>query len=135
VVATGDAIHGWLPTITDGYPRLWPHTIDEVAQTDFKYILGGHGPMQPDRTVMMSQRNYIEELAEKVEAGKQAGVALADLQKQMTVASLKSMQANGYETFLNRTLAASNPHWGPMPPLQIAVNANISDVYNNLDRS
>jgi len=51
VVATGDASHGWLPNIGDGYPRRWPKTIDEVAQTDFKYILGGHGPMQPDRTV------------------------------------------------------------------------------------
>ena len=69
-VATGDAIHGWLPNIADGYPRLWPGTIDEVGRADFKYLLGGHGPMQADRTVMMSQRNYIEELAEKVEAGK-----------------------------------------------------------------
>src|SRR5512146_395507 len=60
-IATGDASHGWLPNIADGYPRLWPETIDEVARADFKYILGGHGPMQTDRTVMTSQRDYIEE--------------------------------------------------------------------------
>ena len=24
-------------------------TIDEVAKADFKYVLGGHGPMRPDR--------------------------------------------------------------------------------------
>ncbi len=133
-IATGDASHGWLPNIGDGYPRLWPGTIDEVAKTDFKYILGGHGPMQSDRTVMTSQRNYIEELTEKVEAGKKAGQGLAELQKRLTVASLRSMQSNGYQAFLERTLAASNTHFGPMPPLQNDVNGNIADVYKNLDR-
>jgi glyoxylase-like metal-dependent hydrolase (beta-lactamase superfamily II) len=134
-LATGDAVHGWLPNLTDGFPRLWPGTIDDVARADFKYTLGGHGPLQADRTVMMNQRNYIEELTEKVEAGKKAGLTLAELQQRLTVASLKSMQSNGYETFLTRTLAASNPHFGPMPPLQHDVNDNIHDVYNNLDRA
>jgi glyoxylase-like metal-dependent hydrolase (beta-lactamase superfamily II) len=134
-LATGDAIHGWLPNIADGYPRLWPGTIDEVAHADFKYMMGGHGPMQADRTVMTSQRNYIEELAEKVDAGKKAGQSLAELQARLTVASLKSMQSNGYQAFLERTLAASHPHFGKMPPLQNDVNANISDVYKNLDRA
>ena len=134
-VATGDASHGWLPNIADGYPRLWPGTIDEVARADFKYMMGGHGPMQEDRTVMMSQRNYIEELAEKVEAGKKAGQSLQELQARLTVALLKSMQSNGYQAFLERTLASSHPHFGPMPPLQDDVNANISDVYKNLDRT
>lgn len=134
-VATGDASHGWLPNIADGYPRLWPGTIDKVAHADFKYQMGGHGPMQADRTVMMCQRNYIEELAEKVEAGKKTGASLAEMQARLTVASLKSMQSNGYRAFLERTLAASHPHFGPMPPLQHDVNANIADVYKNLDRT
>jgi hypothetical protein len=98
-------------------------------------MMGGHGPMQADRTVMTSQRNYIEELAEKVDAGKKAGQSLAELQARLTVASLKSMQSNGYQAFLERTLAASHPHFGKMPPLQNDVNANISDVYKNLDRA
>ena len=133
-LATGDAIHGWLPNIGDGYPRQWPGTIDAVARDDFKYLLGGHGPLQSDRTVMTSQRNYIEELTEKVEAGKKEGLTLREIQARLTVASLKSMQSNAYQAFLDRTLAASNLHFGPMPPLQNAVNANISDVYKNLDR-
>lgn len=134
-MATGDASHGWLPNIADGYPRLWPGTIDKVSHTDFKYQMGGHGPMQADRTVMTCQRNYIEELAEKVEAGKKTGASLEEIQAQLTVASLKSMQSNGYREFLERTLTASHPHFGPMPPLQHDVNANIADVYRNLDRA
>ncbi len=134
-IATGDASHGWLPNIGDGYPRQWPATIDEAAKADFKYILGGHGPMQSDRTIMTCQRNYIEELAEKVEAGRKAGEGLAELQKRLTVASLRSMQSNGYQAFLERTRAAENMHFGPMSPLQNEVNGNIRDVFNNLDRA
>lgn len=133
-IATGDASHGWLPNIADGYPRGWPGTIDEVAKADFKYILGGHGPMQSDRTVMTSQRNYIEELAEKVEAGKKAGQSIAELQRRITVASLRSMQSNGYQGFLERTLTAEHVHFGPIAPIQNEVNGNIRDVYKNLDR-
>ena len=133
-IATGDASHGWLPFIGDGFPKFWPRTIDEVAKADFKYVLGGHGPLQSDRTVMMNQRNYIEELAEKVEQAKQAGQSLAEMQKRITVASLRSLQSNGYETFLARTSAAGHPHYGATPPLQTDVNTNISDVYKNIDR-
>jgi cyclase len=135
VVATGDASHGWLPNIADGFPRSWPKTIDEVAKADFTYVLGGHGPMRPDRIVMMGQRNYIEELTEKVAAGKQAGQPLEELQKRMTVAALRSMQADGYGEILARVLEESTPHYGPMPPLQNEVDANIADVYRNLDRT
>jgi cyclase len=134
VMAAGDAIHGWLPNIADGYPRLWPGTIDKVARADFNFLLGGHGPMQSDRYVMMNLRNYIEELAEKVAEGKKAGQSLAEIQKRLTVASLKSLQSNGYEAFLMRTAADGRPHFGPMPPLQHDVDANVSDVYKNLDR-
>jgi cyclase len=134
-IATGDASHGWLPNVGDGYPRQWPGTIDEAAKADFKYILGGHGPMQSDRTIMTCQRNYIEELVEKVEAGKKAGQGIAELQKRLTVASLRSMQSNGYRAFLERTQEAENAHFGPMPPLQDDVNGNIRDIYNNLDRA
>jgi glyoxylase-like metal-dependent hydrolase (beta-lactamase superfamily II) len=134
-LATGDASHGWLPNIADGYPRLWPGTIDEVARADFKYTMGGHGPMQPDRTVMMCQRNYIEELVEKVEAGKKAGQTLAEMQARLTVDSLKSMRSNGYRGFLERTLGEGHPSFDPIPPLQDDVNANIADVYKNLDKA
>lgn len=134
-LATGDASHCWLPNLGDGYPRMWPGTIDAVAKADFQYVLGGHGPMQPNRTVMMNQRNYIEELTERVERAKSAGQSLKEMQRRITVASLRSMQSNGYGTFVDKTVAAENPHWGAAPPLQEGVNENIRDVLKNLDRA
>jgi glyoxylase-like metal-dependent hydrolase (beta-lactamase superfamily II) len=132
-LATGDASHGWLPFMHDCYPHQWPHTIDAVGKLDFKFNIGGHGPLQSDRTVMICQRNYIEELTARVEEAQKAGQPLAEMQKRITVASLKSMHSNAYEDFLNRTLTATNPHYGPMPPLQEGINENIADVLKNLD--
>lgn len=96
--------------------------------------MGGHGPLQTDRTVMTSQRNYIEELTGRVTEGKVAGQSLAEMQKRITVVSLKSLQTNGYAEFLMRTSAQSVPHQGKMPPLQLGVNENVHEVYANLDR-
>jgi glyoxylase-like metal-dependent hydrolase (beta-lactamase superfamily II) len=133
-IATGDAIHGYFPNIYDGFPRVWPGTIDSVGHADFKYVLGGHGPAQSDRVVMTSLRNYIEELTEKVAEAKQAGQTVDEVQQRITVASLESLQSNGYAQFLTRTSAEMIPHFGDMPPLQDSVNENLRQVYANLDR-
>jgi glyoxylase-like metal-dependent hydrolase (beta-lactamase superfamily II) len=134
VVATGDASHCFLPFIRDGFPHIWPATIDSVCRSDFKYSLPGHGPFQADRTVMVNQRNYIEELTGKVAEGSKAGLTVAEMRKRFTVASLRSLQSNGYEAFLIKTNAESEPHFGAMPPLQDAVNVNIGEIYANLGK-
>jgi cyclase len=135
-IATGDASHGWVPNIGDGYPRQWPGTIDEVAKADFEHVLGGHGPMQHSRSVMMNQRNYIEELTQKVAEAKTAGQSLEEMQKRITVGSLKSLQSKGYGEFLQKTQWAENTHFGSTPPpLQNDVSGCVRDVYRNLDRT
>jgi cyclase len=134
VVATGDMIHGFLPFIADGFPVSWPKTINSVAELAFDHVLPGHGPVHPNRQPMTNMRNYLEELTEKVAAGKKAGKSVADLQKTVTIASLKSMQSNGYAVFVANNLYQSEPNFGPAAPLQNGVNANIVDIYKNLDR-
>jgi glyoxylase-like metal-dependent hydrolase (beta-lactamase superfamily II) len=135
-LATGDASHGWVPNLGDGYPHAWPATIDKVMKGDFKYVLGGHGPMQSDRVVMTNQRNYIEELTGKVEEGKRDGLTVEEMQKRFTVASLRSLQSNGYEAFLTRIQAEGHPHFSDADnsPLQNDINGNIRDIFKNLDR-
>jgi cyclase len=135
VVATGDVIHGFLPNIADGFPRLWPGTIDSIGAADFNTILPGHAALQNGRTEMINLRNYIEELTGKVEDGKKTGLTLAEMQQRFTVASLKSLQSNGYKDYLARMSALSNSPYSKLPPLQSDVNENIADVYRNLDRT
>jgi hypothetical protein len=73
---------------------------------------------------MTSQRNYIEELAARVEAGKKAGQPLSEIQKSLPVVSIKALQADGYGALVRagRDEAA----------MQAAVNTNIEHVFNRL---
>ena len=96
VVATGDMVIGTLPFLGDCYPREWPKTIDSVAKLDFDDLAGGHGDIQQGRQHMTGQRNYIEELAARVESSKKAGRTLNEIQDGMPIASIKSLQADGY---------------------------------------
>jgi glyoxylase-like metal-dependent hydrolase (beta-lactamase superfamily II) len=134
-IATGDMIHGFLPFIADGFPKTWPKTIDAVAKLDFNRVLPGHGPLHHNKQPMTSMRNYIEELTGRVEAGKKAGQTVQDLQKTITMASLKSMQANGYGKFVEANQYKFFPNFGPAAPLQDGINTNIQEVWNNLDRA
>lgn len=134
VIATGDMIHSGLPYIADAFPKSWPKTMDSVARLGFDKICPGHCPVL-DRQRMTDMRNYIEELTEKVEAGKKAGKSIADLQNTITLASLKSMQSNGYGKYMSDNEYKYFPSFGPPMPLQDGVNTNIAEVYNNLDKT
>ncbi|MGP8244301.1 MAG: MBL fold metallo-hydrolase [Bryobacteraceae bacterium] len=124
VVATGDMILGTLPFMGDSYPGEWPHTIDSVAKLAFDYVAGGHGTVAHGKQRMTGQRNYIEELVVRVEAGKKAGQSLAEIQKSMPLASLKAFQPDGYGELVRagRDEAA----------MQTAVNTNIEHVFKRL---
>jgi hypothetical protein len=76
---------------------------------------------------MIGQRNYLEELAVRVEAGKRAGQPLSEIQKSMPIASIKALQADGYGALVraNRDDAA----------MQAAVNTNIEHVFERLGQS
>jgi glyoxylase-like metal-dependent hydrolase (beta-lactamase superfamily II) len=134
VVSTGDMIHGFLPFFGDGFPTSWPKTIDSVAELGFGQVLPGHGPLHSNRQPMTNMRNYIEELTERVTLGKKAGKSVIDLQKTITVASLKSMQSNGYAEYVAKNHYQFESNFGPAAPLQDGVNTNIVEVYENLDR-
>ena len=127
VVATGDMAIGGLPFMGDCFPMEWPKTLDSVAQLDFNRVCGGHGTVAEGKQRMTGQRNYIAEIAGRVDAGKRAGLSVAEIQKTMPVASIKSLAADDYGTLViaGRDEAA----------MQAAVNTNIEHVYNRLGKS
>jgi glyoxylase-like metal-dependent hydrolase (beta-lactamase superfamily II) len=133
-VATGDMILGTLPFIADGYPKVWPKTIDSVAKLGFDHVMPGHGPAQHNRQPMTNERNYIEELAEKVGAGKKAGKTAAVLQAEITVESLKSIQSNGYAEYLMGNQDHTEPNIDAAARVRGGVKTNIGDVFKNIDR-
>ena len=126
VVATGDMVLGTLPFLADSYPAEWPKTIDSVSKLDFDFVTGGHGGVQQGRQHMTGQRNYIEELAVRVEAGKKAGKPLSEIQKSMPLASMKTLEGEyGTRVRAGRDAAA----------MQEALNTNIEHVFNRLGLS
>jgi glyoxylase-like metal-dependent hydrolase (beta-lactamase superfamily II) len=133
-VATGDMILGTLPFIADGYPRVWPKTIDSVGKLSFDHVMPGHGPAQHDRQPMTNERNYIEELAEKVGGGEKAGKTVAVLQAEITVESLKSIQSNRYAEYLMGNQDHSEPNMDAAARVRAGVKTNIADVFKNVDR-
>jgi hypothetical protein len=133
-VASGDAIIGFLPNLNDGYPRLWPTTIDSVAAWEFDKIIAGHGPVQHGRDRMSQFRNYIEDLTSHVERAKKAGTSLSDLQKTITPSELPSLQTGGFAAYVADNLAKHTVYLGNRTPLEERLNANIAAIYNNLDR-
>jgi hypothetical protein len=74
---------------------------------------------------MTSQRNYLEELVVSVEAGKRAGQSRSDIEKSMTLASIKAFQANGYGY---GELVRAGRNEAAME----AVNTNIEHVFDRL---
>ncbi len=133
-VATGDMILGTLPFIADGFPRAWPKTIDSVGKLGFDHVMPGHGPAQHDRRPMTNERNYIEELAERVAAGKKAGKTAAELQAEITVESLKSIQSNRYSEYLMENQDHTEPNLNAVERVRSGVKTNVADVFKNIDR-
>jgi cyclase len=134
VVASGDAIIGFLPNLNDGFPRLWPKTIDSVGAWKFDHLIAGHGPVQHGRARMAQFRNYIEDLTARIERAKKAGTPLVELQKTITPASLPTLQSGGFGAFVAENLEKYSVYLGERTPVEERLTANISAIYNNLDR-
>jgi cyclase len=122
VIVTGDAYHPGFPGFIDSYPQLWPKTLDSMARLQFDHILPGHGRMQHNRRDWIGRRNYIEELTERVLAGKKAGQSVADLQQTVTVESLKSLHAEAF-------VPASAPE-----VVRRGIQDNIDSMYDRVER-
>lgn len=135
-LAGGDLLHGWLPYLGDGYPRDWPPTLMGVAEFEFDWILGGHGPLHKrDRVYRM--RDYIEELNWAVETGKRAGKPVETLQAEITADKLKSL-GGGYGGIIAASLRkgmAAPASTTAESMLAGSIRSNIGDIYKNLDRT
>jgi hypothetical protein len=128
-------LHGLGSPLGDAYPKDWPRTLDAVGQIGFGHVLGGHGALECGHGVMRSLGNCIEELAGRVERAKESGLNVAEMQKQITADSLKSLASNGYGASLTSAMTAGLAHFKAPVPLQVWVNWNIADIYKNLERA
>lgn len=136
VVASGDLLHSFFPTIGDGYPRDWPATLRSIQQLEFQKVIGGHGSVleSPQRAGQM--RAYLEELIEVVARAKQEGTPLEQLLQTVTPASLKTLQG-GYGDYLADSVKKHDFRAHLNTPAEVmarGVRDNVTAVFRNFDR-
>ncbi len=138
VIATGDALHGFMPYMFDGYPREWPGTLRGWAKLDFAHVIPGHAAVQHSKDRFMNMAGYIEELTEAVVKGKGAGRTAEQLQQTITPASLKSLTRGGYGDFLGDSLKKYrflDPSLSKAVIISDGVKENIAHIYGALGRA
>jgi glyoxylase-like metal-dependent hydrolase (beta-lactamase superfamily II) len=135
VIASGDLLHSFFPTIGDGYPRDWPATLRSIQQLKFQKVIGGHGSVLESQQRAGQMRGYLEELLEIVARAKQDGTPLERLQQTITPPSLKSLQG-GYGDYLTDSVKKHDFRVQLSTPAEVmarGVRDNITAVYRNFD--
>ena len=136
VIATGDVLHGSTPFIADGYPKLWPIALLRIAEMQFDHVIGGHAAVQQSRAPLYQMSAYIDELADVIGRGKQAGRSIEELQTTYTPATLKSLQGPYREYLLQAPKYMEvAPADAPEQWLANGVKSNITDVYRTIEKS
>lgn len=62
VIASGDALQGWMPYMSDGYPYDWIKTLETAERLDFDYTIGGHGGVMRGKAQFELWRSYLTDL-------------------------------------------------------------------------
>jgi len=133
VIATGDAILGSvLPFFGDSYPKAWPKTIADIGKLEFDHVMPGHGGVQHGHETLSGMGEYIDEIAERVDAGKKAGQSIADLQQSIKFDSLKSLQSGAYADSLASWAGANKAV--RMGYVQNGIKTNILEMYDKVER-
>src|ERR1700730_8213956 len=96
-------------------------------------LTGIRGSVQHDRARMTQMRNYIEELTGRVERGKIAGKPLTELQKTLTMTSIKTLQTDGYGSYVADNWNNFTVYLGQKTAFEDRLSANIEAIYKNLD--
>ncbi len=84
VLATGDALHGWTPTMRDSYPYEWIQTLDTAQKLDFEYVIGGHGEVIHGKQKFELWKQYFRDLLESTTAAYVEGATMEEAKKRVS---------------------------------------------------
>jgi cyclase len=84
VLATGDALHGWTPTMRDSYPYEWIQTLDAAEKLDFEYVIGGHGEVMRGKQKFELWKQYFRDLLESTTAAYVEGATMEEAKKRVS---------------------------------------------------
>jgi cyclase len=88
VLATGDALQAWVPTMGDCSLYDWIRQLKAVEDLDFKYVIGGHGEVLQGKDMVVLWRNYFSDLLASISTAAAQGASLEEIQRSVTPALL-----------------------------------------------
>jgi glyoxylase-like metal-dependent hydrolase (beta-lactamase superfamily II) len=98
-VATGDALHGWTPFMSDGYPYDWIRTLQAVEQLDFEYAVGGHGDVFRGKAQFQMWEQYLTDLMRETATAYGEGASLSDAVKRVSATIVPKYASKMPSTF------------------------------------
>jgi glyoxylase-like metal-dependent hydrolase (beta-lactamase superfamily II) len=138
VVATGDLMHSFFPTIGDGYPRDWPGTLKSIDELEFDSAVGGHGGVLHGKDRVMQWRVYFDEMIETVGRAKQSQTPLDRMLAESSPASFKSLAAGGFGDYLTSNVKRLDFRLQLNTPAEVTARGlrdNLTSVYRNWERT
>ncbi len=89
VIATGDALQGWVPTMGDASLYDWVEQLKAVEKLDFKYVIGGHGDILQGKQRFDLWREYFSDLLSETAAAAAQGANLDEVKNRVIPALLQ----------------------------------------------
>jgi cyclase len=89
VIATGDALTGWVPTMGDASIYDWMRQLKTIEDLDFKYVIGGHGDVLSGKDRFDLWRKYFADLLAETAAAAATGASLEDVNNRVVPILLK----------------------------------------------
>lgn len=103
VIATGDALQGWVPTMADSSLYDWMQQLKALEAIDFKYAIGGHGDVLQGKETLMLWENYFSDLSAGISAATAEGANLEQVQSSVTP-SLLAKYGSKFPADFKRTI-------------------------------
>jgi len=106
VIATGDALTGWVPTMGDASIYDWIQQLKTVEELDFKYVIGGHGNVVLDKDAFDLWRKYFADLLAETANAAAQGASLEETKSRL-IPTLLQRYGTQFPPDFSKTLIAN----------------------------
>ena len=90
IVMSGDLVVNPQPYGFGSFPTEWIQTLDKLAALDYRYLVPGHGEVQPDVAYIRSLQALIEKVRVQAVEAVKGGATLAQLRERLQIGDLET---------------------------------------------
>ncbi len=105
VIASGDALHGWVPYMGDSYPYDWIETLKNAEKLDFEYVIGGHGDVMHGKGTFELWMEYFKDLLAETSEAYAQGATIPEAKQKVAPLLIAKYTGKFPDTFPQDVLA------------------------------